>query len=209
MMPLIQNDQEPAELSKLTEKQLRVKLQDIEQRLFKAKQDAEMRLFEEKREADLREQAERNEKENVQKLLEESERRIVKFEDESRIFLNELNRLSAENDRLKAALQTAHCLPVNPRILEQSKDGLVCYLPNEFFSGYALGFLYSLQCIFIGSWIRKKDWKAWNNHGDDWPLFSGLVVREIYDDYLKKFGPEDVYANLLATLKSRSFEIFF
>jgi chromosome segregation ATPase len=241
MIPLIKFDQEPAEISKLTENELRVKLQDTEQRLFKAKQEAEMRLVQEKQEAELRVQSERYEKEQVQKmleeserrlvqekqeaelrvqseryekekvqkLLEESERRLVKYEEESHMFLNELNRLSAENDRLKTALQTAHCLPANPRILEQSKDGLVCYLPNEFFSCYALVFLYCLQSIFIGSWIRKKDWMIWINHGDDWPLFSGLVVRELYDDYLKKFGSENVYAQLLATLQSRSYDIIY
>jgi len=62
-----------------------------------------MRLVQEKQEAELRVQSERNEKEKVQKLLKESERQLVKYGDESRIFLNELIRLSAENDRLKTA----------------------------------------------------------------------------------------------------------
>lgn len=125
MIPLIQNDQEPTEISKLTDNELRVKLQDIEQRLFKAKQEAEMRLVQEKQEAELRVQSERNEKEKVQKLLKESERQLVKYGDESRIFLNELIRLSAENDRLKTAQQTAHCLPENPRILEQRRTRML------------------------------------------------------------------------------------
>jgi hypothetical protein len=49
---------------------------------------------------------------------------------------------------------------------------------------------------------------AWLAHGDDWPLFAGLVIREIYKDYLQKYGPENVHIHLLATLKSRNNEFY-